>query len=222
MILIGCCDYDKTILPSCTRGLWRLHAIGRKQKAPGQNERFTAQCLAAKECSQPVNQNYNFSNNGESMEVERGYFFPNRIRALASFIKCRYCGGEVVQVSAKAKGCYGCCNAKKETCENTLLISVRGVEAIILNDLKEKFLTTQSLECADKPALEAEYGMTESEPKPEKPPSAHAQPTEISSYYVSHTSIQTVALLDEAWFKRPLWDKNTQPQEINISIGTKK
>jgi hypothetical protein len=140
---------------------------------------------------------YLLQNSEVIMRDERGYIFPNRIRALAGFIKCRYCDGEVVQVSAKNRGCYGCCNAKKESCDNTLLISVRGVKTILLNDLKEKFLTVESLKYIDESAMNNLLGKIGLEPVPGKCWFVHTQPIEISSYYVAHTSIQTVALLDE-------------------------
>ena len=133
------------------------------------------------------------------MKVERGYFFPNRTRALAGFIKCRYCGGEVVQVSAKDRECYGCQNAKKESCDNTLLMSGRGVETVILNDLKEKFLTTQGLKCADKLALKDVLEMTELKPLPRETLLANGHSIKNCSYYVGYTSIQTLSLLDEQY-----------------------
>ncbi len=122
------------------------------------------------------------------MKVERIPIFPNRTRALAAFIKCRYCGGEMVQVSAKDGGCYGCCKAKRDGCDNKLRISGQGVEAVILDDLKEKFLTAKGLKHADELVLEGLAGAIDCS-------LANAHPIRTCTYFVAHTSIQAISLL---------------------------
>jgi hypothetical protein len=92
--------------------------------------------------------------------------------------------------SAKNRGYYGCCNAKEQSCDNKLLISGKGVEAVILNDLKEKFLTPENLKHAGEVSLK---GLLES-PVGESL-LANAYPAKSSSYYVAYTSIQAIALL---------------------------
>jgi hypothetical protein len=124
------------------------------------------------------------------MKVEQGRIFSSYTCALAGFIKCRYCGAEVVQISAKNRGYYGCCNAKEQSCDNKLLISSKVVEAVILNDLKEKFLTPESFKHADEVPLK---GLSES--TSEESLLANAHPTKSCSYYVAYTSIQAIALL---------------------------
>lgn len=51
--------------------------------------------------------------------------------------------------SAKGGVRYGCSNAKSKSCNNKLRISRSQVEAMILNDLKEKFLTAESFRYVD-------------------------------------------------------------------------
>ncbi len=77
-----------------------------------------------------------------------------------------------MQVSCKGSGYYGCSNARRKECSNKMLIPRRQVEAIILNDLKEKYLRKD---------FEMENGKQVGK----------------RSYYVAHTSIQTLALLNE-------------------------
>jgi hypothetical protein len=133
------------------------------------------------------------------MKVAKSHIFSNPIHALASLIKCRYCEGEVVQVSSKDGGYYGCYNAKRESCNNKLLISWKLVEAIIINDLKEKFLTVESFKYIDKLVLKGLLGAIEFEPIEKRCRLVNAQLIKSCSYYVAHTSVQTLALLDEEY-----------------------
>jgi hypothetical protein len=131
------------------------------------------------------------------MKVSKSHIFSNPIHALARLIKCEYCDGEMVQVSARGKEYYGCCNAKTESCTNKLRISRSQVEAIILNDLKEKFLTVENLKSIDALALKGLPEAIELDPIRGESLLANAQFIKSCSYYVAHTSIQTVALLQE-------------------------
>jgi len=130
-----------------------------------------------------------FKNNGDIMRVNRSHIFSNSTRALVDLIKCKCCDGMMIQVSGRAGGYYGCYNAKRESCDNKLLISRRQVEVIILNDLKEKFLTMESVKHMDELLLKDLLKTLELEPA--------AQLIKNCSYYVAHTSIQTIALLEE-------------------------
>jgi hypothetical protein len=136
---------------------------------------------------------------GLFMKVAICHIFPNATLALAGLIKCKCCNGTVVQVSIKDGGRYGCKNAKKEGCKNKLRISKKDIEAIILNDLKEKFLTAHNLKYVDKLALKDLCRKIELEPVPGKSPSANEQHIQSCSYYVANTSIQTIALLHEEY-----------------------
>lgn len=126
------------------------------------------------------------------MKVAKSNIFSNPILALAGLIKCKCCDAAIMQISAKGEGYYGCSNARRENCNNKQRISRHQVEAIILNDLKEKFLTAENLR-----HMGELVRIVELEPTPGKYLIVHAQPIKISSYYVAHTSIQTVALLYE-------------------------
>ncbi len=78
-------------------------------------------------------------------KTQRSYIHANQTHALAGLIKCKCCDGAMVQVSGKGGGYYGCYNAKRKSCTNKLMIPRKRVEAIILNDLREKFLTVENL-----------------------------------------------------------------------------
>jgi hypothetical protein len=100
--------------------------------------------------------------------VCKKYIEENQTHFLAGLIRCRTCDGAIVQTSSKGGEYYECSNAKRKACNNKLLVPRKRIETIIINDLKEKFLT-------------AENGKI----------------IESRSYYVPHTNIQILALLDE-------------------------
>ncbi len=102
----------------------------------------------------------------------QSYIHSNTTHFLAGLIRCRNCNGAVVEISGKGGGCYGCDNAKRKACKNKLLIPRKRIETIIIDDLKEKFLTSENLR----------YIYDESR-----------------SYFVPHTNIQILALLDEEY-----------------------
>ena len=81
----------------------------------------------------------------KTSQPQKSYIYSNPTHALAGLIKCRCCDGAMVQVSGKGGGYYGCYNAKRKSCTNKLLVPRKRIEAIILNDLKEKFLTAENL-----------------------------------------------------------------------------
>lgn len=68
---------------------------------------------------------------------------PNHL--LAGLLKCKCCGGAMVQISGKGGGYYGCYNNKRRTCGNKLLIQRKKTEHYILQHLKEKLLTAENL-----------------------------------------------------------------------------
>ena len=61
-------------------------------------------------------------------------------------MKCSRCGGAIVLISGKGSGYYSCFNAKRKTCNNTLLAPRKRIEESIISDLKEKILTTDNIE----------------------------------------------------------------------------
>lgn len=76
---------------------------------------------------------------------QRSYVYSNPTHLLAGLLKCKCCDGAIVQISGKGGGYYGCYNAKRKTCKNKMLISRKRVEAVIISNLKEKFLTAENL-----------------------------------------------------------------------------
>jgi aspartate/glutamate racemase len=61
-------------------------------------------------------------------------------------MKCQSCGGAVILISGKGSGYYGCYNARRKSCHNTLLVPRKRIEQIILQELQQKLLTTENLE----------------------------------------------------------------------------
>ena len=68
---------------------------------------------------------------------------PNHL--LAGLLKCKCCGGAMVQISGKGGGYYGCYNNKRKTCTNKLMIQRKKLEEQILNHLKSELLTAENL-----------------------------------------------------------------------------
>ncbi len=81
----------------------------------------------------------------ESSIQQKSYVHSNPTHLLAGFMKCKCCGGAMVQISGKGGGYYGCYNNKRKTCTNKLMVPRKKVESLLINDLKEKFLTVENL-----------------------------------------------------------------------------
>ncbi|MCK4947752.1 MAG: recombinase family protein [Candidatus Aureabacteria bacterium] len=81
---------------------------------------------------------------------QKSYVKASPTHLLAGLLKCNSCGGAVVLVGGKGSGYYGCYNAKRKTCDNTLLVPRNRVEQTIISELKGKILTHQNLECVYK------------------------------------------------------------------------
>ena len=73
------------------------------------------------------------------------YIHSNPTHLLAGLLKCKSCGGAIVQICGKSGGYYGCYNAKRKTCNNKLTIQRKRLEAILLQSIKEKFLTAENI-----------------------------------------------------------------------------
>lgn len=52
---------------------------------------------------------------------QKSYVHSNPPHLLSGLMKCSKCGGAIVLISGKGSGYYGCFNAKRKTCDNTLL-----------------------------------------------------------------------------------------------------
>ena len=77
---------------------------------------------------------------------QKSYVHTSPNHLLSGLMKCNTCGGAIVLISGKSTGYYGCYNAKRKTCNNTLLIPRKRVEEIIIKELKESLLTVENLE----------------------------------------------------------------------------
>lgn len=107
-----------------------------------------------------------------SDDLPRCHTYQNPTQFLAELIRCKACNGQLVKINGRIGGHYGCCNAKRKSCPNVHLLQDGSLASIILSDLKEKLLKSESTPNIDKPI-------------------------ECASYYVSHTNIHTLSLLRE-------------------------
>ncbi len=76
---------------------------------------------------------------------QKSYVHTSPTHLLSGLMRCDLCEGAVVLLSGKGSGYYGCYNAKRKTCSNTLLVSRKDAEEKILTDLKERILTPDNL-----------------------------------------------------------------------------
>ena len=77
---------------------------------------------------------------------QKSYVHTSPNHLFSGFMKCNSCGGAIVLVSGKGSGYYGCYNAKRKTCQNTLLMPRKRIEETIIAELKDKLLTTENIE----------------------------------------------------------------------------
>lgn len=77
---------------------------------------------------------------------QKSYIHANPTHLLSGLLKCKCCGGPMVQISGKGGGYYGCYNAKRKSCKNKLIISRKRVEKIIVEELKTRILTAENVE----------------------------------------------------------------------------
>jgi site-specific DNA recombinase len=82
----------------------------------------------------------------EGFYKQKSYVHTSPTHLFSGLMKCSLCEGAIVLVSGKSSGYYGCYNAKRKTCTNTLLIPRKKVEEHILQDLREKILTVENLD----------------------------------------------------------------------------
>lgn len=77
---------------------------------------------------------------------QKSYIHTSPNHLLSGLLKCNTCGGAIVLTSGKGSGYYGCYNTKRKTCDNTLRISRKRIEEIIIRELQENILTAENLE----------------------------------------------------------------------------
>ncbi|MCF7909572.1 MAG: recombinase family protein, partial [Candidatus Omnitrophica bacterium] len=76
---------------------------------------------------------------------QQSYVHSSPSHLLSGLMRCQRCNGAILLVSGKGGGYYGCFNAKRKTCTNTLLVPRKRIEKIIISELKEKLLTVENL-----------------------------------------------------------------------------
>lgn len=76
---------------------------------------------------------------------QKSYIHNNPTHLLAGLLRCQCCGGSVVQVSGKGSGYYGCFNARRKTCNNTLYVSRKLVEKCIIAELQNQLSNAANL-----------------------------------------------------------------------------
>jgi len=134
--------------------------------------------------------------------------YANSENFFAALIRCKTCNG-IIHLSRKRRRHYGCANALKNFCDNTLLIPRKQITYLIINDLKNKFLTSENLKYLYKKfylGLDEKFCTQmltlllnmETAQEISNECAKNDYGLESYSYYVVHTSIQTLALLDEA------------------------
>jgi DNA invertase Pin-like site-specific DNA recombinase len=76
---------------------------------------------------------------------QQSYVHSSPSHLLSGLMRCKRCGGAVLLVSGKGSGYYGCFNARRKTCTNTLLVPRKRIEKAIVAELKDKLLTLENL-----------------------------------------------------------------------------
>ena len=77
---------------------------------------------------------------------QKSYTHTSPTHLFSSLMKCQTCGGAILLMSGKGMGYYGCYNARRKTCSNTLFVPRKRIEQIIISKLREQLLTTDKLE----------------------------------------------------------------------------
>ncbi|MEA3347245.1 MAG: recombinase family protein, partial [Candidatus Auribacterota bacterium] len=77
---------------------------------------------------------------------QKSYVNSNPSHLFAGLLRCNSCGGAIVLVSGKGSGYYGCYNARRKTCDNTLFAPRKRVEQTIISALMKEILTFKNLE----------------------------------------------------------------------------
>jgi hypothetical protein len=80
----------------------------------------------------------------ESSNGQKSYVHSNLKHLLTGLLQCKVCGGAIVQVCGKGGGYCGRYNAKRKTCTDKLTIRKKRIEGLLLDNLNDVFLTTES------------------------------------------------------------------------------
>ncbi len=76
---------------------------------------------------------------------QKSYIHTTPTHLFAGLMKCQCCGSTILLVSGKGSGYYGCYNAIRKTCDNTLKVPRKRIEEIIISDLGKNVLTAENL-----------------------------------------------------------------------------
>ncbi len=76
----------------------------------------------------------------------KNYVQTNPVHLFSGLMRCNVCGGAIVLMSGKGTGYYGCFNAGRKTCRNTLLVPRKKIEKTIITFLGETIFTVENLE----------------------------------------------------------------------------
>lgn len=81
-----------------------------------------------------------------SPRMPKHYVQTNPNHLFSGLMKCNVCGGAIVLISGKGSGYYGCYNARRKTCRNTLLVPLKKIEGTIIPKLVNEIITPGNLE----------------------------------------------------------------------------
>jgi len=76
---------------------------------------------------------------------QKSYVHTSPTHLFAGLMKCQCCGGTILLVSGKGCGYYGCYNAIRKTCNNTLKVPRKRIEDIIISKLQKDVLTAENI-----------------------------------------------------------------------------
>lgn len=77
---------------------------------------------------------------------QKSYIYTSPTHLFSGLMKCKTCGSAIVLLSGKGGGYYGCYNARRGTCSNTIKVPRKRLEETIIKDLKERILTPENLD----------------------------------------------------------------------------
>ena len=69
--------------------------------------------------------------------------YPSHL--LAGSMTCGTCGGNIIQVSGKNGGYYGCANARKKSCDNKVLVRRSLVEKIVVSEVRKQISAPEKI-----------------------------------------------------------------------------
>ncbi len=77
---------------------------------------------------------------------QKSYVHTSPTHLFSGLMHCGACNGAIVLISGKSDGYYGCYNAKRKTCHNTLLIPRKRLETKVTQEILSQILTAENLQ----------------------------------------------------------------------------